>query len=168
MAQPNSPYATERKNLQLAVLWFFIPAALLGIGVFLMSDTVPAMPQNSMVLPLFMIGAILVFTLLTFFVGIRPLLDSLKVATAVDSRKSKGAVITTGVLAALPGIIGAVAWYLFGTWWVYAIGIVITGIIVFTTLMPAVSKLFDLLEFNLQRKKDGGQTVTSKKTTYEL
>ncbi len=168
MAQPNSPYSQERKNLTLAVLWFFLPAALLGIGVFLMSDTVPAVPQQSMVLPFFMVGVILLFGLLSYVVGVRPLYESLKVPTSVDSRKSKGAIVTTGILASVAGIAGAVAWYLFGAWWVFAIGLVLNGLFVFVILFPAVAKLFDLLEFNLQRKKDGGQTVTSKKTTYEL
>ncbi|QYK53705.1 MAG: hypothetical protein KF824_02160 [Fimbriimonadaceae bacterium] len=167
MATPNSPYAPQRKALQLTVIWFLIPMVALGIVAPLVEKNIPS-ASDSMVLPLFALGVAILFAGIGYAFGIKPLQDSLADHKDLDSNLSKSKIITTGAIFEIPAITGVIAWLFFKVWWVYAFGIAALAAVVFLVLMPSVTKLYDLLELLLQRKNDGGTVAVAKKTTYEL
>jgi len=167
MATPNSPYTPQRKAMQLTVIWFLIPMVALGILCPFIESNIPA-SGDSMVLPLFALGVSILFCGLGFLFGIKPLQASLSDHKELNSEVSKAKIFVTGAFFEVPAIVGVIAWLFFKVWWVYAFGIVALGIVVFTVMVPSVTKLYDLLELLLQRKNDGGTVAVAKKTTYEL
>jgi membrane protein YdbS with pleckstrin-like domain len=167
MANPKSPYADQRQNLRLTVIWFLIGAVILGIGAAFLSSSM-ALKADTMPITLFLLGTVVIFAGLGFPIGVKALLNSLEDHNDFKSEVVKSKIILTGALYEIAAIAGAVAWLLTNAWWVYAIGVVALGCIVFFVLVPSVNKLYDFLELQLQRKEDGGTVAVAKKVTYEL
>lgn len=167
MANPKSPYADQRQNLRLTVIWFLIGAAFLGIGAAFGASSM-AIKGDTMPITLFLLGTTVVFAGLGFPVGIKPLLNSLENHNEFKSDVVKGKIVLTGALYEIGALAGVVAWLLTNAWYVFAIGIVILACVVFFVLVPSVNKLYDFLELQLQRKEDGGTVAVAKKVTYEL
>ena len=167
MANPKSPYADQRQNLRLAVIWFLITAVLLGIGAGFLGQT---MKLDSDVTPLIMFlgGTVVIFGVLGIFIGIKPLLASLENHNDFKSDVVKGKIVLTGAMYEVPALAGVVAWLFAGAWYVYAVATLILGAVVFFVLVPCVNKLYDFLELQLQRKEDGGTVAVAKKVKYDL
>gem|GEM_PF-2233768 len=167
MANPKSPYADQRQNLRLTVIWFLIGAIFLGIAAAFLSSSM-ALKTDTTPITMFLLGTTVVFAGLGFPVGVKPLLTALENHNDFKSDVVKSKLILTGALYEIAAIAGVVAWLLTNAWWVYAIGIVILACIVFFVLVPSVNKLYDYLELQLQRKEDGGTVAVAKKVTYDL
>lgn len=167
MANPKSPYADQRQNLRLAVIWFFITAVLLGIGAGFLGNSM-VLKTDTMPIALFLLGTIVVFGILGALIGIRPLLASLENHNDFKSEVVKGKIILTGALFEIGAVAGVVAWVIATAWWAYAVGLAAMGAAVFFVLVPSVNKLYDFLELQLQRKEDGGTVAVAKKITYDL
>ncbi|ARU40568.1 hypothetical protein CCB80_05205 [Armatimonadetes bacterium Uphvl-Ar1] len=167
MANPKSPYADQRQNLRLVVIWFVIFMGGLGVGAYFLA---PSMAQKDadLTLPLFCLIAGIVIAAVGFPVAVKPLLASLDNHNDFSSDVVKGKIITAGAIYELPAIAGLAAWAFFNAWWVFAIGMAILASVVFFVLVPSVNKLYDFLELQLQRKEDGGTVAVAKKTTYDL
>lgn len=167
MANPKSPYADQRQNLRLAVIWFFITAVLLGLGAGFLGQQM-VLKTDTMPIIMFLAGTVVVFGVLGIFIGIKPLLASLEKHNDFKSEEVKGKIILTGAMYEIPTIAGVVAWLFASAWYVYAVALIALGAVVFFVLVPSVNKLYDFLELQLQRKEDGGTVAVAKKIKYDL
>lgn len=167
MANPKSPYADQRQQLRLTVIWFLIGMGALGVGAFFLAPSL-AQKDAELTIPLFCLAAGLVIAGLGFPIAIRPLYAALDNHNDFKSDVVKSKIFVTGAVYELPALAGLLAWAFFNVWWVYAIGMAILASVVFFVLVPCTNKLYDYLELALQRKEDGGTVAVAKKTTYDL
>ncbi|MDI9640929.1 hypothetical protein QPK87_18380 [Kamptonema cortianum] len=166
--QKPSPYVTQRKNTNLAISWFFIGAAFIGVGSYLATQGPSEQPQNATQMMLIFGGMALLLMVIGIFAGVLPAVEATNAKDLDSSEKVRSKYFIAGAFFELAAIVGIVSYFLTKTWYVYAFSMVALAVVTFAVLVPLCNKLYDRLELMLQRTKDGGQTVATKKTTYEL
>lgn len=167
MAKKPNPYTDQRKNMILMGYWFLIPVVGLGLACPMINQAVGS-KNPDLSLPLFLLGATVVFAALGATIGIRPLINSLTNHNDFKSDDVKSKIVLTGALFDMAALAGVAAWAVSGAWWVYAIGVAALACVVFFVIVPQTNKLYDFLELQLQRKEDGGTVAVAKKTKYDL